>query len=56
MLGPGGTGKTRLALECASSLLDRFKDGAWFVDLSTISDGAFLESTISAALRLLDGG
>lgn len=32
--GPGGVGKTRLALEVAADLLDKFKDGIWQVDLA----------------------
>jgi predicted ATPase/class 3 adenylate cyclase/Flp pilus assembly protein TadD len=36
LTGPGGTGKTRLALQLAADLLDDFADGIWFVDLATI--------------------
>ena len=38
LTGPGGTGKTRLALEAASRLLDRFPNGVFFVDLSPLTD------------------
>ncbi|MFQ5967373.1 MAG: adenylate/guanylate cyclase domain-containing protein [Acidimicrobiia bacterium] len=38
LTGPGGTGKTRLALEVAGSVLVDFRDGAFFVDLSAVSD------------------
>ncbi|MBD5633410.1 MAG: adenylate/guanylate cyclase domain-containing protein, partial [Candidatus Eremiobacteraeota bacterium] len=38
LLGFGGIGKTRLALQLAAESLDRFPDGAWYVDLSPISD------------------
>jgi predicted ATPase/DNA-binding SARP family transcriptional activator len=34
--GPGGVGKTRISRRLAGSLLDRFEDGAWFVDLAAI--------------------
>ncbi|MGB7860541.1 MAG: adenylate/guanylate cyclase domain-containing protein [Acidimicrobiia bacterium] len=38
LLGPGGTGKTRLALQAAADQVDRFRDGVFFVDLSTESE------------------
>jgi len=39
LTGPGGAGKTRLALEAAARSAARFPDGIWFVDLSTIESG-----------------
>ena len=47
--GPGGTGKTRLALQIAADLFDAFPDGVWFVNLAPITDSAFVTSTIAAA-------
>ena len=38
LLGPGGMGKTRLALQAAADQIDAFTDGAWFVDLSAVAD------------------
>ncbi len=37
LLGPGGMGKTRLALQAAADQIDDFPDGAWFVDLSAVA-------------------
>jgi predicted ATPase/class 3 adenylate cyclase len=50
LTGPGGSGKTRLALATARSVRDRFPHGAWFVDLAAVSDAALLEPTIAGAL------
>ncbi len=48
LTGPGGCGKTRLALQVAGELVDRFSDGAWFVDLAPISDPYLLPLEIAA--------
>ena len=48
--GPGGVGKTRLALQCAAELLEVFRDGVWFVDLSALDDPTLVPSTIAAVL------
>jgi len=37
LMGPGGTGKTRLAIEVAMGLVEKFADGAWLVELATLS-------------------
>ena len=50
--GPGGTGKTRLALQVASGRLDRYPDGVHFVDLSSIAEPAFVVPSIARAFRL----
>jgi predicted ATPase/class 3 adenylate cyclase len=51
LTGPGGSGKTRLALRAASDLLDRFPDGVFFVELASISDPNLVPSEIASALR-----
>ena len=56
LIGPGGTGKTRLALQVAAELLDDFPDGVWFVDLAPISDPALVGATIAAALGVKEVG
>jgi predicted ATPase/class 3 adenylate cyclase len=52
LTGPGGTGKTRLALAVAGELLGGFSDGAFFVDLAPIDDPALVSLTIAQALGL----
>ncbi|MGH2676418.1 MAG: adenylate/guanylate cyclase domain-containing protein, partial [Actinomycetota bacterium] len=52
LTGPGGTGKTRLALEVAYRQLPAFPDGVWFVDLSTITDPSVVPTEIAIALEL----
>ena len=48
--GIGGLGKTRLALQIAGDLLDRYRDGAWFVDLAPIRDVALVTSEAAKVL------
>lgn len=48
LVGPGGTGKTRLSLEIAAEQLANFEDGVWLVELAPITDPAFIVSTIAA--------
>jgi predicted ATPase/class 3 adenylate cyclase len=54
LTGPGGTGKTRLSLQVAAQLQAEFSGGAFFVDLSPISDPALIPTTIATALGLLE--
>ena len=54
VIGPGGSGKTRLATETARTLLGDLPDGAWLVELAAIgADGDVAQSTL-AALGLRD--
>ncbi len=50
LTGPGGTGKTRLALQVATDVLTEYRDGAFFVDLSTVTDPALVPSAVARAL------
>jgi predicted ATPase/class 3 adenylate cyclase len=50
LTGPGGSGKTRLALATARSVRDRFPHGTWFVDLASVQDPALLEPAIAGTL------
>ncbi|MEO6912738.1 MAG: adenylate/guanylate cyclase domain-containing protein [Candidatus Baltobacteraceae bacterium] len=48
--GPGGVGKTRLALQCAADLQDKMSDGVWFVNLASLTDAALIATTVLTAL------
>ena len=50
LLGPGGAGKTRLAVHLGSGIVDQQPDEVWFVDLAAISAGDLLPSTVLAAI------
>jgi predicted ATPase/class 3 adenylate cyclase len=47
LTGPGGTGKTRLAIEAASALVDRFRGGVTWVELAAVRDAALVLPAIS---------
>ncbi len=48
--GPGGSGKTRLALQVGTELLDSFEDGVWWVDLTALTDKALVPNAIAKSL------
>ncbi len=54
LTGPGGSGKTRIALAVAEQLAGELRDGAVFVDLSSVTEGALLLPTIGQALDAQD--
>lgn len=56
LTGVGGTGKTRLALQVAASLLDHFEDGIYFVPLADLSDPSLVPPTIAKQLGVQEGG
>ncbi|MGI8827271.1 MAG: ATP-binding protein [Chloroflexota bacterium] len=56
LLGPAGTGKTRLALRVGAELRGDFRDGVFFVSLAPIRDPAFLASAVAEALGVQETG
>jgi predicted ATPase len=56
LTGPGGIGKTRLALHVAADIAAEFSGGICFVPLSAVSDPALIASTIAQALGLRETG
>lgn len=56
LTGPGGTGKTRLAIRVASSLQGQFEHGVRFVDLESLSEASRVASAIAVALGVRERG
>ena len=54
LTGPGGVGKTRLAVQIAAQLAGEFDDGVWYVDLAPITDPDLVSVTVARALGLPD--
>ncbi len=52
LTGSGGVGKTRLGLEVARRILERFSDGVWLAELAPLTDGSLVAVTVAAALGL----
>jgi predicted ATPase len=50
LTGPGGVGKSRLALRVAAEVAPEFKDGAWSVGLTSLEEGALVAATVLSAL------
>jgi predicted ATPase len=52
LTGPGGIGKTRLALAVARGLLPQFADGVWIAELAPLADSGLVPATVAAAVGL----
>jgi predicted ATPase/class 3 adenylate cyclase len=52
LTGPGGGGKTRLALRLAADLVREFRDGVWLVELTAVADPGTLPQAVASALRV----
>jgi len=56
IMGPGGVGKTRLAIQCAAGLLNDFPDGVWLIDLAATSQPELLPTLVAEPLGVRDIG
>jgi len=56
LTGPGGVGKTRLAIQAATDLMEDFTDGVWMVDFAPLVDPALVPQTVAAILGLRESG
>jgi predicted ATPase/DNA-binding SARP family transcriptional activator/DNA-binding CsgD family transcriptional regulator len=54
LTGTGGSGKTRLALEVARSLVGAYPDGVWLVELAPLSEGALVPQAVARALGVME--
>lgn len=52
LTGPGGTGKTRLAIECAARLAHRFAEGVCFIDLTEVRDSSLVLPIVAQAINV----
>ncbi|GAA3299993.1 adenylate/guanylate cyclase domain-containing protein [Dactylosporangium vinaceum] len=52
VVGAGGAGKTRVAVEAAGEIVERFRDGVWFADLSAVANADLVDVAVAAALGL----
>src|SRR5262249_54207716 len=50
LTGPGGVGKTRLAIQSSNKLLSKFRDGVWWVELASLTNGALVPQALAQVL------
>ena len=51
LIGPGGTGKTRLSVQLGSEVLSQYPDGVWLVELAPVSDPGLVLQTVAVVLQ-----
>ena len=56
LTGPGGTGKTRLAVEAGARLVGRFRDGVWLAELAGVADPGLVAGQVMGALGVRQAG
>ena len=56
LIGPAGTGKTRLVVEAAAQVAHEFRDGAWFVGLASVADPRQVPAAVAAGVRVREVG
>jgi predicted ATPase/class 3 adenylate cyclase len=56
LVGPGGVGKTHLALQAAADLVDDFEDGVWLVRLGTVNEPHMILPAVAATVGVREGG
>jgi len=56
LTGPGGSGKTRLALAVAQKVVQDYEDGAWLVELIPLSDPELVPQAVATLLRASSSG
>jgi predicted ATPase len=52
LIGPGGTGKTRLSIQLAADILPEYADGVWLVELAPLSDPGLVVQTVASVLNV----
>jgi non-specific serine/threonine protein kinase len=56
LVGPGGIGKTRLAVETAALVLGEHRDGVWLVELAGLADASLVDQVVASALDVREQG
>ena len=56
LIGPGGVGKTRLAVEAAAALREEHRDGAWLVEFASVTEPGGVAPAVAGALGAAGAG
>src|SRR5215217_353162 len=56
LTGPGGVGKTRLAIQVVNEVAEVYPDGVWFVNLASISDSTLVAASVAEVLGVREAG